>query len=168
MDDAASELVADSFGRARCTVCQHPGRAAIDLAIAQRVSARKIDAQYGVGRMSVQRHTADCLPAKIAIVNATRVEKLDTSALVDQMVALQRRTLALLDEAEKSGGIADRARVIREARENIVAMGRLTGSISSAAGATTNIDARSVHLSIAGMRDLSSDELRRIAAMGPP
>ncbi len=166
MDGTVSELVVDSFGRARCTVCQHPGRAAIDLAIAQRVSARKIDVQYGVGRMSVQRHTADCLPAKIAIVNATRVEKLETSALVDQMMALQKRSLALLDEAEKSGSIADRSKVIRECRENIVAMGRLTGSISAAAG-TMNIDARTQNVIIPGLKELTVEELRRLAAVMP-
>ncbi len=114
--------------------------------------------------MTIQRHAASCLPAKVAVANAKREEKVETNDLLNQLVALQKRSIALLDEAETSGTIGDRTKCVRECRENIVAMGRLTGSISSVAGGTT-IDARTQIVNVAAMRDLTTDELRRLAAV---
>jgi len=157
-----------SQGRDRnlCAVCRHGDRAAIDFAIARGASSRTIETQYEIGRMTVQRHSATCLPAKVAVANAEREEKIEAAGLVSQMEALQDRCLALLDEAEASGTIGDRTKIIREARENIIAMGRLTGSIATSS-ANTTIDARTQIVSIAGMRDLTTDELRRLAGALP-
>ncbi len=61
-----------SQGRDRnlCAVCRHGDRAAIDFAIARGASSRTIETQYEIGRMTVQRHSATCLPAKVAVANA--------------------------------------------------------------------------------------------------
>jgi hypothetical protein len=50
-----------------CTVCVHAERAAIDRALVAGEPARAVAARYGtVGRMSLQRHRKDHLPALLA------------------------------------------------------------------------------------------------------
>jgi hypothetical protein len=57
------------------------------------------------------------------------------------MAALQTKTLALLDEAEKSNAKpAEIVRIVREARENELALARLTGLLRE--GSTTINDNR--------------------------
>jgi len=49
-----------------CTVCTHPEREAIDLALAGKdASKRRIAAQYGVSETAIRRHRGDHLPGAV-------------------------------------------------------------------------------------------------------
>jgi len=111
----------------RCSCCTSPKRAAIDEAIVGRVSFRGIARQHRVSADAVERHAKTHLPA--AIVKARAVEEVaNGDALLRQIQDLQRRTLAILDGAEK-----DDARTalvaIHQARENLALLSKLLAEL---------------------------------------
>ncbi len=49
-----------------CTVCTHPDRSAIDLALVNGVSAHAVAAKYRVSEDAITRHRGNHLPATLA------------------------------------------------------------------------------------------------------
>jgi hypothetical protein len=58
---------------ARCTVCRHPQRPSIDLAIALKCSAHAIAARFRVSHDAVDRHRRSHLTAEVRAALATKV-----------------------------------------------------------------------------------------------
>lgn len=110
-----------------CSVCRHPDRAAIDEAlVARRDSLRDIARQYGLKKDAVARHKAEHLPDHLA--RAQEAEKVaDADTLLEQMRALQEKTLAIL-EAAKDPRTALSA--VREARGNLELLAELVGELA--------------------------------------
>jgi len=144
-------------------VCYHDAREVIELAISRGAPHISIERQYGISRMTVARHAESCFTAKMAVVVAKRAEELGAATLLDELLALNKRTYDLLARAETDGSKpTDVARLVREARENLATIGKLTGAFPKEAAGTTNIDARTQNVVIPGLKDLSAIELRQL------
>src|ERR1700758_3830550 len=57
----------------RCTICNHPARPQIDLAIATGVSKRAVAERFGVSRDAVWRHAQAHLTTEMRAALATRL-----------------------------------------------------------------------------------------------
>ena len=112
-----------------CTVCAHPKREQIDLALVEGVSAAEISGRYRtVGERAVRRHRSNHLPAKLVMAEkAAEVAEADT--LLDQVKGLQARAYALLDKAEEAGELRTALSATREARGNLELLAKLLGDL---------------------------------------
>ena len=110
-----------------CTVCVSPARAAIDEALATRSdSFRTIADRFRLSKTALIRHKADHLPAHLA--KAAEAEAVTSaSSLLEQMLDLQRRTLAILNTPDNQR-VAVAA--ISQARQNIELLAELTGKLA--------------------------------------
>ena len=149
-------------GGRRCTVCDHKDRKAIDSAL-HLESERIVSERFGLSKSSIHRHRTNCMGPAIARVAASR-EDTSAASILDRMASLQTRTLRLLDAAEAQGAKpVEAVRIVREVRENELALARLTGLLRE--GSTT-IHAQSMQ--IASFDALSVEELRALAQLGTP
>src|SRR5947209_20556913 len=57
----------------RCTICNHPARPQIDLAIATGVAKRAVGQRFGVSRDAVWRHAQAHLTAEMRAALATKL-----------------------------------------------------------------------------------------------
>jgi transposase-like protein len=122
--------------RTKCRVCTSPDREAIDQAIIRGGSYRTIAEEYGLGRMSIQRHAASHLPATLARAHeAHEVARADD--LLAQVRQLQDRALGILRRAERKGDLRSASGAIREARGLIELLGKLAGQLQD--GVTVNV-----------------------------
>ncbi len=85
-----------------CTVCRHEDRDQIDKDLVGGRPYRSIAAHYGTSATAVLRHKRDHLPR--ALLKARDIQDITHGDdLLSQMMDLNRRTLAILDRAEKAG-----------------------------------------------------------------
>jgi hypothetical protein len=113
-----------------CTICQHPERNAMDKALVAGGNVRAMSALFRVSEDALTRHKAAHLPATLArATGAATVSRADT--LLAQVDALHRRTLALLDKAEKIGDVPTALKAIREVRGNVELLARLAGQLQA-------------------------------------
>ncbi len=112
-----------------CTICAHPDRPAIDAALVAGEAYRHIAARFGTSTGALQRHKDEHLPAALVLASeAGQVAHADD--LLAQVRDLQRRTLGILDGAEKAGDRRTALAAIREARGNLELLGRLAGELN--------------------------------------
>jgi hypothetical protein len=164
---------------ARCKVCDHPSRSAIEVAMFT-ATTRAVALQFGLSKDSVQRHRATHLADALKAARASRErestaivraevdrETVSAESILDQLADLQARTLAALDRAEHDDDSrpADVARIVREVRENALAAARLCGLLKEGRGQT--IDNRQ-QIAISVFGEISTDELRQLARLVPP
>jgi hypothetical protein len=106
-----------------CTLCSHPDRPAIDAALVSGTPFRNIAERHGVSVGALFRHQ-DHLSA--ALLHAREIEQVaQADDLLAQVRDLQRRTLRILDGAERAGDRRTALAAIREARRNLELLGRL-------------------------------------------
>ena len=141
-----------------CTVCRHERRQKIDEALVAGESFRSIAFRFDTSHMAVRRHK-EHLSGKL-VKAAERREKWHADSLVDQLDTLLSRAKALLDEVfpedRQNGQVVkprDVAAVVREVRETLLLMGRMTGQLKGD-GATVNV----------GIGVLSSPEWGQVAS----
>ena len=109
----------------RCSVCNHPQRHEIDVALVEGASNRHVMARFGVGRMAVQRHRDDHIPD--ALWRSQRVrEHTEADALMGRVLTREGRAdrlydLALRwhDRAEAANDPNTALHAIAEARKNL-------------------------------------------------
>ena len=118
-----------------CTICSHPDRDHIEKALLNGEPNRRIAAHGDVSEASLRRHKADHL-SRTLVKAADKREEIRGDRLLDQVLDLQTRTLALLAEAEQDGDRRTRLGAIREARSNLELIGRFLGELK---GSETNI-----------------------------
>jgi len=103
-----------------CTVCQHREHAAIDLAIARRVSVTALAKRYGVSTDSIYRHKQKHMPPTVMArllagpdtdIDLDRLRETESQSLLANLVGLRHRLFASLDVAEEAG---DSAMVAKE------------------------------------------------------
>jgi hypothetical protein len=116
-----------------CTVCTHPDRKAIDSALVAGESARSIVARYGtigrtIGRMAVQRHAVEHLPATMTKAKEAK-EEAHADNLLGQVKELQGKATQLLLAAEKQGDFRTALAGIREARGCVELLAKLLGEL---------------------------------------
>ncbi len=111
-----------------CTVCEHPGREAIDEALVGGASNRSLASLYDVSEAAVRRHKANHLPAKLVMAQAAE-EVAQADTLLEQVRDLQERALDILDKAEEAGELRTALSAIREARGNLELLAKLLGEL---------------------------------------
>jgi hypothetical protein len=123
-----------------CTVCAHPERHAIDLALVNGQPCRSIASRYvTIGRMALERHKAAHLPVKLVHADAAAdlAEACDLLSqvrdLLSQVRDLQTSALRMLQKAEKAGDLRTALGAIREARSNLELLAKLTGELDDRA-----------------------------------
>ncbi len=85
-----------------CTVCGHFERSEIEDRLVKGVAMRRIAEGFSVSEQALRRHRAKCLVPEI--VEAARAERIDHAGdLLAQARAIQHETLAVLDEAKRTG-----------------------------------------------------------------
>jgi hypothetical protein len=98
-------------GRA-CTICSHRERAAIDLALARRVSVTAISHWYVISTDILYRHARNHLPAQLRAkllagpdteIDLDQLCEAESQSWLADLVALRHRLFASLDTAEECG-----------------------------------------------------------------
>lgn len=113
----------------RCSICSHAQRGAIDEALATSPdSIRDIAGRFGLSKTAVARHKAEHLPAHLTKA-AEAQEVASASSLLEQMQALQARTLAILGAA---GDPKTALAAVAQARGNLALLAELTGKLQHA------------------------------------
>ena len=149
---------------ARCQICDSPDCGMIDLALAaDTIGMPALGKQFGVGHYALRRHRLNHLPETLAR-GAELTEDLTAAGIIIKLQDLQVRTDKLLIAAEEAGDLPAAGKLIREARENLVTLGRVV-ALFPKEGSTTNIGMRSIHLGLSG---LTSDELRKLIVSVEP
>src|SRR5688500_11190190 len=85
-----------------CSVCAHAKRNEIDAALVRGEAYRNIAERFRLSVGSLHRHGAEHLPATLTkAAEAAEVAHADT--LLDQVRALHKKALSILDKAEGDG-----------------------------------------------------------------
>ncbi len=113
-----------------CTVCLHPERHAVNVALVQREPYRHIASRYSVSTGALQRHAKDHLPELLAKAKDA-VDVAEADDLLSRLEALQSRTLAVLEAVEGTENYSIALAAIREARSNLELIGRVTKELES-------------------------------------
>ena len=144
----------------RCTTCAHPQLETINRLLGEgRLSERRIASQFGLIARSVNRHRAHCLGRQVLARLGRREEKLSADQIVKRLTALVHTADELLQKAIEADDLLAAGRLLKEARENLIACGKTLGMFAPAA----LIDARQVHVHNAqpnAFDGLSTVELR--------
>lgn len=92
-----------------CTVCTHPDREDIEVAIVRRVPYRTISDQYALSKTALLRHASTHLPA--ALARAVEAEgEVSAATILAQVNELRDAALSILRDAQE-----DRAAALRVA-----------------------------------------------------
>ena len=110
-----------------CSVCSHSDREAIDRAILDGESNRSIAERFGIGRMAAQRHKPHIAGALVQAREIKEVARADT--LLDQVLSLNSRALAILEHAEHGGDVRECCAAIRECRGVLELMAKVAGQM---------------------------------------
>jgi hypothetical protein len=115
-----------------CTVCGHPDRREIEAAAARGDTPSSISQRFAkVSDWSIRRHMADHAPKAMqrAIVAVGGRDLAAGIGLNEEAHALYDRTLAILEEAERTKQLPVALLAIREARGNLELLGKFTGKL---------------------------------------
>jgi hypothetical protein len=111
-----------------CTVCVHPNREQIDVALVAGEPNRRIATQHSLSEASVRRHHDGHLPS--TLLKAKEVEEVARADdLLAEVRSLQARTLAILEAAEETKELRTALGAIREARSNLELLAKLAGDL---------------------------------------
>lgn len=111
-----------------CTICQHPHREAIDLALARRAALSETAAKYRVSDDAVSRHKANHLPAKLVLAQEAEDvrEALD---VIKQLKAINAASLHILKEAREQGKQGTALAAIDRIHKQIELQAKLLGEL---------------------------------------
>jgi hypothetical protein len=112
----------------RCSVCDHHQRSEIDHALAvNRDGLRDIAGRFGLSKTALGRHKTEHLPTHLAkAVEAQDVAS--AGSLLEQMQALQAKTVAILEAAtDPRTALA----AVAQARGNVQLLAELTGKLAT-------------------------------------
>lgn len=98
-----------------CTVCTHPMREHIEEGIIRGEPFRNIAEQYDLSVTALYRHKRSPLPELLLRAREEEEGELADS-LYAQVEALQRRTLAILERAEREGDLKTALLAVKELR----------------------------------------------------
>lgn len=109
-----------------CTVCSHPMREHIEEDLIRGAPLRNIAEQYGLSVTALHRHKGSHLPE--LLLKAREEEEVELAeSIYEQVEALRRRTLAILERAEREGDLKTALQAVRELR-GILALAYRLGS----------------------------------------
>jgi len=107
-----------------CTICTHQDRQAIDQAIVEGETLRRIGAKWGVSVDALKRHKKHISQALVESARAEVVANADD--LLSRIESLQNKTLTILSNAESRGDHSLALKAIAEARRNLELLAELT------------------------------------------
>lgn len=111
-----------------CTVCVHPDRAAIDLALVNGVPGNAVAAKYRVSEDAVARHRGNHLPAALAHARAAEdVARADD--LLGQLQQLQADARRIGGKAEQAGDLKTALMGIRELVRIVELTAKMVGEL---------------------------------------
>ncbi len=114
-----------------CTVCRHPKRTEIDVALVEHRPFRDIARQFGPSKDALVRHHDNHLPAALVKAqDAAEVAHADT--ILAQVQDLRDRAMTILDTVEKDKDWRIALGAIREARGCLELLGKLAGELLDA------------------------------------
>jgi hypothetical protein len=132
----------------KCTVCEHPRRAELELAIARRVGYRQISQKFGPSIYSLHRHRRSHMPPQLlvaletcalpTVVDLDALRKSESEGLLQTLVVQRSRLYSLLDACEDLGDLKAAAAVHGRITDNVVTVAKLLGDLSTHATHTTN------------------------------
>src|ERR1700756_3727735 len=136
--------------RQRCTICNHPARPQIDLAIATGFSKRAVAERFGVSRDAVWRHAQAHLTAEMRAALATKLlqREGDTRCILleegagvtEALKAIRGPLFGLFLTAVDTGDIKAAAALSGRLHENLALVAKLTGELVPHAGISiTNV-----------------------------
>jgi len=134
----------------RCTICNHPARPRIDLAIATGLAKRAVAERFGVSRDAVWRHAQAHLTAEMRAALATRLlqREGDTrrilleegAGVTEALKAIRGPLFGLFLAAVDTGDNKAAAALSGRLHENLALTAKLTGELMPNAGTSiTNI-----------------------------
>ena len=147
------------MGGMTCSICKHEAKEAIDQAIVAGGSRRTIANQYGLSDAAVGRHRENHLP--VMLVKAAEAQELaHGERLLDRVEGLVDEALGSLKRSKELGREKDVLGAIREGRNCLELVGRVTGELkeSKDSGPQT-----AFNMILAFGRDFGIDELRELA-----
>jgi len=111
-----------------CTVCSHEDRAGIDSALLAGDTLRNIAKRTGTSPTALHRHKEEHIST--LLLKAQKVEEIaQADHLLDQVKAIQARTLSILDRADNARDLKTALAAIRETRGNLELLAKLTGDL---------------------------------------
>ena len=147
----------------RCTICNHPARPRIDLAIATGLSKRAVAERFEVSRDAVWRHAQAHLTAEMRAALATKLlqREGDTrrilleegAGVTEALKAIRGPLFGLFLAAVDTGDHKAAAALSGRLHENLALVAKLTGELVPHAGTSTW---RLISLSISLMRSIPS------------
>jgi hypothetical protein len=115
-----------------CTICGHRERNAIDAALIDRQSFRRIAAQFGVAATSLMRHYDDHLPAEM--VQAARAAEVGRGGdLIDRLLELTKVCRAILGRSFKAENDEVALKAVARLERLVELEARLMGELQDAA-----------------------------------
>lgn len=123
-----------------CTICTHPEREAIDVALVNGAPNRRIASHRDVSERAVRHHKANHLPAQLVMAQAAE-EVAQADTLLEQVRDLQGRAYGILDKAETAGDLRTALSAVREARGNLELLAKLLGELDERPQFNLNVSA---------------------------
>jgi hypothetical protein len=112
----------------RCSICTHPDRPSIDMAMANHKAFRAISRQFNVSKDAALRHHDEHLPEMLAkAYEAEETARADD--LLEQVKALRSKSLSILLAAEKAGDLRTALAGVRTALACLELLGELSQAI---------------------------------------
>ena len=120
----------------RCTICLHPQLHEIEQALITSQSFRAVAVRFGTSATALFRHKQDHLP--VALLSAQKAGAVaHGDSLLEQVRALQTKTLTILARVEAAGQLTIALQAVREARGCLELLAKLLGELNH--GPTVNI-----------------------------
>ncbi len=112
----------------RCSICKSEQLEAINTAIINGESNRRIAAQFSLSETAIRRHKTDHLPVALCQAReAGEIAAADT--LLAQVEQLRIKAWSLLNQAEAVGDLRTALHGIREARGCLELLGKVAGEL---------------------------------------
>jgi hypothetical protein len=126
---------------ARCTVCLHPDRPSIELALSRKAGLKTIAAKFGLSKTALSRHSTNHMPPQVkAVMLATgrttpvdldELRRTESEGLLATAVALRARLYRQLDMAEEVGDLRAAASLDGRILDSLSFVAKLLGEIST-------------------------------------
>jgi hypothetical protein len=120
-----------------CTVCSHPRRKQIDIALVGGTSNRTVARHFGLSEPSVRRHLDAHVSAslKLAAQGEKEAEALDLAGdLASQVRQIRDRAASILQKVETAGDNKTGLAACRELCRCIELLGRFAGDLTEGGG----------------------------------
>jgi len=103
--------------------------ALIDDALLQGIPYRDIAGRHDLSKSAVERHRKECIPLTVKKAHA-HAEDMRAAELVAQIKDLHNVALDALRRAQEADDVRTILAAVREGRENLVAIGKLTAGVN--------------------------------------